>query len=472
MDPLSLIRKFTVDGSAVMNDENGFYIFGSMKYHEKTETSFKRSLGSSDYYYTVKDVLFFMENMDASMQEYRKKVVSLRLTAITEADKQDLKDYVLGVTSSAKQIDPSKAASVVKEIEEATGGVQSASSMKAASGDQGGSAMDVEVPAASSKTATQAASSSSSGSGTSSGKAGSSSKSKSGEGRKSVSRMKRSREAAGGEFDLSKENVASDLKKIAAAKHGDVPVADRCTVLRATSIGQDPFKFALNLFNQHILKKMDDVRKGVKSSADTAVNGSSISTQKKKTFGKPIVIVPQSFTALLNSTNVEDFLVNSKYTTVEDKRAVGAQRAAMQTLSRPMKSTGGVIVSSMSNARGGGKTIDHMDFKVVDNPVKSLKEDEWDNVVAVFATGQTWQFKGWKKGYDTPVDLFSKVLGIHLVLQGAPIDPNIEQWNCKVLKVHQYERQQDNIVVRSFWSLFDNFLKVERTEQAKYLGLL
>jgi hypothetical protein len=70
------------------------------------------------------------------------------------------------------------------------------------------------------------------------------------------------------------------------------------------------------------------------------------------------------------------------------------------------------------------------------------------------------------------VDLFSRVLGIHLVLEGAPVDANIETWNCKVLKVHQYARQKDNIIVTSFWSLFDNFLKVQRTEQAKYLGLL
>ena len=463
MDPLSLIRKFSMDGSSVMNN-NGQFIFGSVKYHEKTETSFKRSIGSSEYYYTVKDVLFFLENMDLSMQDYRKKVVSSRVTAIVEVDKQDLRDYLLGTTSTAKQIDAAKAASVVKEMQGASG---SSGSMEA---DGGSTVMDVE--AHSTKTATSATTSSSSNSSKSGAKTGgasssSSSKSKGGEGRKSVSRMKRSREATSGEFDLSKDNLASDLKKIAAAKDGDVPVADRCTVLRATTIGQDPFKFALNLFNQHILKKMDDARKG-KSTSDGA--DSAASTQKRKTSGKPIVIVPQSFTAMINSTNVEDFLVNSKYTSVEEKRAAGAPRVTTQYLSRPLKATGGIVAPSVG-ARGG-KVIEHMDFKVVDNPAKALKEEDWEDVVAVFATGQTWQFKDWKKGYDTPVDLFSRVLGIHLVLEGAPVDSNIEKWNCKVLKVHQYERQKDTIVVTSFWSLFDNFLKVHRTEQAKYMGLL
>ena len=114
--------------------------------------------------------------------------------------------------------------------------------------------------------------------------------------------MKRSREATSGEFDLSKDNLSADLKKIAVAKHGDVPVADRCTVLRATNIGPDPFKFALNLFNQHILKKMDDMRKGIKSDVEsTSANNTTASTQKKKVFGKPIVVVPQSFTTMILS---------------------------------------------------------------------------------------------------------------------------------------------------------------------------
>ena len=78
--------------------------------------------------------------------------------------------------------------------------------------------------------------------------------------------MKRSREmAADGEFDLSRENLASDAKKLSKAKEGDIPVADRCSVLRATTLGADPFKFALNLFNQHILKPIEDAKKAPSS---------------------------------------------------------------------------------------------------------------------------------------------------------------------------------------------------------------
>jgi parafibromin len=462
MDPLTLIRKASMEGASVINS-GGLYIFGSVKYSEKAETSFKRSIGSSEFYYTVKDVIFFLENMDLSMQEYRKKVVSSRVTAIVEADKQDLRDYLLGTTSTAKQIDAAKAASVIKEMQKTT------ATTAASSG-----AMDVDSNAAAAATPAAAlaksAGSSSSGGGGGGGAGKSDRKSSGG------SRAKRSREVSSGEFDLSKEGIAADTKKMAIAKKGDHPVADRCTVLRATTLGQEPFKFALNLFNQHILKPMDDAKKGVKGSSTDAAAAAANGTNpagSKKSFGKPIIIVPQSFTTLINSTNAEDFLVNSKYVSVEEKRTEGAQRAAMQTLSRPLATTGGVSAARASAAAAGAaKLIEHMDFRVVDNPAKMLKDDEWSNVVAVFATGQSWQFKGWKKGYDTPVDLFSKVLGVHLVEEGAPIDAVIETWNCKVLKVHKYQRQKDNIVVTQFWTWVDNFLKVRRTEQAKYIGLI
>ena len=434
-DPLSLVRKFTMDGASVIN-AGGDFIFGSIKFNEKVETSFKRSIGNSDSYYTLKDVIFFLGNMDLSLQEYRKKVVSARVTAIVEADKQDLKDYLLGNTSTCKQIDTIKAKEGAVGSSSSGGGSTGATT---ASTEGGCAPMEVET-----------------------------SSQKKTSGQKSTekkSRAKRSRDMADSEFDLSRESIASDAKKLSKAKEGDVPVADRCSVLRATTLGQDPFKFALNLFNQHILKPIEDAKKGVRSTGQDATAGGDAA--KKTKFSKPIIIVPQSFTTLLNSTNVEDFLIKSCFVSVEEKRQQGVQRVGNQTLSRALNATSArrAIVAS-------GKTpVMNLDFKVVDNPAKVLKEEDWDSVVAVFATGQDWQFKDWQKGYNTPVDLFSKVLGIHLVMEGAPVHANIEKWNCKVLTVHPYERQKDQIIVAAFWDAFDHFLRVNRPEHCKYLGL-
>ena len=146
------------------------------------------------------------------------------------------------------------------------------------------------------------------------------------------------------------------------------------------------------------------------------------------------------------------------------------QRVAVQTLSRSLDRAAGTATTRglLSNGKAPATSLD---FKVVENPSKTLKDEDWDSVVAVFATGQDWQFKDWKKGYNTPVDLFNKVLGIHLVMEGAPVHANIEKWNCRVMKVHPYERQRDQIIVGQFWDAFDTFLRVNRADHCKYLGL-
>ena len=73
-------------------------------------------------------------------------------------------------------------------------------------------------------------------------------------------------------------------------------------------------------------------------------------------------------------------------------------------------------------------------YKVIHDPTL-LAPEEWDRVVAVFALGQTWQFKGWPKLWSNPAELFQRVVGFHLILDNKEIDATIQSWNCHVLKV-------------------------------------
>lgn len=86
--------------------------------------------------------------------------------------------------------------------------------------------------------------------------------------------------------------------------------------------------------------------------------------------------------------NAADFLENSTYITIEEKRKIGAPREKERLISRNL----GAVRSK---------------YLLVDSPKLSPKD--WERVVAVFATGQAWQFKDWPPGYSNPVELFSKV---------------------------------------------------------------
>ena len=105
-----------------------------------------------------------------------------------------------------------------------------------------------------------------------------------------------------------------------------------------------------------------------------------------------------------------------------------------------------------------------LQYKIIDNPVK-LADADWNSVVAVFATGQLWQFKGWK--WSDPRQLFANVLGVHLCMDDTAVDENVLQWNCKVLKINRSKRHSDAIAMNQFWGLVDSFVKLHRPEIQK-----
>ena len=137
-DALSLVREATITGTPV-NYVDNHYIFGNYKFHEGTKTCFKRTLNCehrthidnayflfhykppastcwytlnfiifaavTDYYYTLRDVVFYLENADSTVAEYRRKVVTMRCTAVVEVDKASLRGYLTGAIESCPQLD-------------------------------------------------------------------------------------------------------------------------------------------------------------------------------------------------------------------------------------------------------------------------------------------------------------------------------------------------------------------------------
>lgn len=177
----------------------------------------------------------------------------------------------------------------------------------------------------------------------------------------------------------------------------------------------------MKLFNEHILKPeaqkakniatvavdpspSSNVQKGDKSNKKKQPGENptptSILTKRplglngKASSGKdsrpPIIIVPSALSGIISSMNAADFLQNSTYVTIEEKRKNGAPREKERFITR--------------NVSGEVKSK----YLLVDNA--KLNPKDWDRVVAVFATGQAWQFKDWPVGYSNPVELFSKVL--------------------------------------------------------------
>ncbi len=193
------------------------------------------------------------------------------------------------------------------------------------------------------------------------------------------------------------------------------------------------FSFALKLFNDRILKTMKtdadnpddrqqpsskrpataDIHGTAAAHASASSSSAAGAADASTSHGTPIIIVPSALTSVISTLNAVDFLERGEYLTVEEKLRVGAKREQEQYINR------------LVNGR-------KMRYKVIDNP-KFLKDADWARVVAVFASGQTWQFKEYK--WTQPAELFHNVLGVHMTMDDRVVDPNILSWNCKVIKV-------------------------------------
>jgi hypothetical protein len=153
-------------------------------------------------------------------------------------------------------------------------------------------------------------------------------------------------------------------------------------------------------------------------------------------------------------------------------------------------------------------------YYILDNPALLSRED-WllRRVLAVFAAGPEWQFKGWKWGAERkgeveppdvpPVKIFSMgacggrcacpspappsrspprpartqhntpppllrraVLGFHLHYEGDPPHENASQWAVKCIPVSKTQRFLDSGVARRFWAVVDQEVSVRRPHLA------
>ena len=158
-----------------------------------------------------------------------------------------------------------------------------------------------------------------------------------------------------------------------------------------------------------------------------------------------IIVVPSGSTAPLTLLNAADFLGDGRYVSNDAKRAAGTKREASVTIEHTFQ----------NDAK--------MKFRIVDNPTK-LETREWDKVVAVFAVGPTWQFKNWK--IQEPVDLFHKVLGVHLQFDDEATPDTIRHWNVRVLKLSKTKRHLDTPIALDFWRLLDEYLQKRKAQRS------
>lgn len=163
---------------------------------------------------------------------------------------------------------------------------------------------------------------------------------------------------------------------------------------------------------------------------------STASSAPRKQRREPIILLSPSASALLTMANVKDFLERGTFSSAPTTAA----GESIQTISR------------------NSSRIGQLRFLVVDS-VERFKPDYWERVVAVFTTGQSWQFRTYANGLNNPNLLFQKVKGFCLCFSGDPIPDNIKSWNVDVIQVDKVHRFRDRETVEGLWDSLEKWME-------------
>lgn len=146
-----------------------------------------------------------------------------------------------------------------------------------------------------------------------------------------------------------------------------------------------------------------------KKAAHPAPNPSLPLNQKSSRAVHPIILLSPSASSLIRLSNAREFLENSRY--------------------QPAKTDTDMNMLYVTHTMRDIDPSKAMRFILVES-VEQFKPEYWNRVVAVFTTGQSWQFKNYK--WPNPSELFGHVLGIHIGWRGEQPPDNVRNWGHRV----------------------------------------
>ncbi|KAK1759423.1 RNA pol II accessory factor, Cdc73 family-domain-containing protein [Echria macrotheca] len=219
---------------------------------------------------------------------------------------------------------------------------------------------------------------------------------------------------------------------------GERGMGDRNTVLRG--IKPTDFSHVRKLAAPFMSRKPT----GTGTTANIANNPALAINQKPARRPDPIILLSPSASALLRMSNAKSFLEGGRYSPPDH-----SSTASMLHVSRLMKD------------------IDPnrpMRFILVEGP-EQFKPEYWNRVVAVFTTGQAWQFKNYR--WSNPTELFKHVLGVYLGWRGEQPPESIrafghrvlacqvEHWRDAGIPGSENSRWRDREVVEQIWQAIE-----------------
>lgn len=107
-----------------------------------------------------------------------------------------------------------------------------------------------------------------------------------------------------------------------------------------------------------------------------------------------------------------------------------------------------------------------LNFEVYDS-VRGFSKADWKRVVAVFVSGNDWEFRDWPKE-ETTISIFLKIKGFYLKYTETSPPKNVMKWNIRILDIHRNRRHLDVSIQNDFWTLLEDFLLQPRYREQRF----
>ncbi|KAL4880420.1 CDC73-domain-containing protein [Aspergillus karnatakaensis] len=181
----------------------------------------------------------------------------------------------------------------------------------------------------------------------------------------------------------------------------------------------------------------------------------------------PIILLSPSASSLIRMSNVRSFLGDGVFVPPDHPTlAMPSASNNIQYIHRPLgiadSSSSSRAVSSQGHSRKPTR------FILVDSTA-NFKPDYWQRLVAVFTTGQTWQFKSYK--WSSPPELFKHATGVYVGWRGEDVPRDVKGWGRGVrsFSVERWDdkggvqgtgRWRDREVVEGIWTVIEEGMKL------------
>ncbi|OAA48373.1 RNA polymerase II accessory factor, Cdc73 [Metarhizium rileyi] len=227
--------------------------------------------------------------------------------------------------------------------------------------------------------------------------------------------------------------------RLASVYDGERKMGDRNTVLRG--IKPTDFSHVRKLAAPFIQKKSQPL------SAPGAISALTLSQKGPTRRPDPIILLSPSASSLLRMSNAKSFLEDGKFVPAD----AGGSAATMLHMQR--------VIRAIDASRP-------LRFILVEGS-EQFKPEYWNRVVAVFTTGQTWQFKNYK--WSSPNELFKHTLGVYVGWRGEQAPESIRNWGHRVLSTGvdrwrggdgaDASRFRDKEVVEQIWKSIETNMR-------------